>query len=45
LFIVCIVTKLETHLTPTTALFYICSCYLLHSCYMFRRYITTSSGS
>jgi hypothetical protein len=45
LFIPCIVTKLETYVTPTNALFCICSYYLSHSSYMFRRYITPSSGS
>jgi hypothetical protein len=35
----------KTHVTPTNALFYICSYHLLHGCYTFRRYMTPSSGS
>jgi hypothetical protein len=45
MFILCVVTKLEAYLTSINALFYICSYNLLHSFYMFRRYITPSSGS
>jgi hypothetical protein len=45
MFIPCIVTTLETYITPTNALFDICSYNLLHSSYMCRRYITPSSGT
>jgi hypothetical protein len=45
LFIPCIVTKLDTYITQTNALFCMCSYYLSHSCYMFRRCVTPSSGS
>jgi hypothetical protein len=39
-----VVVKLETYMTPINVLFYIC-CTIFYKTYLFRRYITPSSGS